>query len=71
MKFFKNFRGLLEPALVIGVDKGNDSVGHHQNLLNLPQADDVMYQSVQKVQPPCADNVVLKDKIPLREVPEA
>ena len=55
----------------IGVVKGNDVVGNHQNFFNCPRAYDIMPQYVQKVQPPCAEHVVSEDEVLPREGPEA
>ena len=61
VKFCINFRGILDPALGAGVSKGCDVVGHQQNLFNSPLEYDVIPQSVQKVQPPCAEHIVRED----------
>ena len=64
--FAENVRGILEPTFGIGVDKGRDAVGHHQHLINFPREDDIIYQSVQKVKPPRAENLVRDDEVLLR-----
>ena len=69
--FLENFRGIIEPELVIGVAKGYDVVGHTQNLFNFPLVDYVMTQSVQKKQPPFVEHVLREDKVLHREGPEA
>ena len=63
--------GLLEPEFGIGVANGHDVVGRQQYLFNCPQNDDILYQSIQRVQPPCTDHVVREDEVILREGPEA
>ena len=55
----------------MGVLKCHDSVGHHQNLLNYPRADDIITQPVHKVQQPRDENVVREDDVFLKEGPEA
>ena len=66
----EKIRGFLEPELGISVDKGHAVDVHHQHLFNCPWVDDVMSQSLYKVQPPCAGNVVHKDEVLLRELLE-
>ena len=56
---------------MIGVAKNNYVVGDYNNLINFPQADDIMSQFFQKVQPPCDDHVVREDGVLLMEGPEA
>ena len=65
-KFAEISRGILEPYFGIGVAKGRDIVGHHQHLFNFSSVDAIMYQSIQKVQPPCSYNVVHEDEVLLR-----
>ena len=67
----ENVRGILEPALGIGVAKIHDVVGYQQKIFNFPQTDGVVSQSVQKVKPPYTDNVMHKDVVILREGPDA
>ena len=55
----------------IGVAKGHDFVGHHQDLLNFPCADDIISQSFRKVQPLYSECVVRDHGVLIREVPEA
>ena len=59
--------GPLEPAFGVGVDKGHDFVGHHQNLSNCPWPDDIISQSSKQAQPLRADNVVHEDEVLLWE----
>ena len=66
MNFSEIFSGLLEPVLGTALAKGSNVVGHRQNLFNDPRADDIMSQSVQKVQAPCADHVVDEYEVLLR-----
>ena len=70
-EFVENVRGVLEPEFGIGLFKGNGVVGNHQYLFNCPGADDIIYQSVMKLQPPRADHVLIEDDFILREDPEA
>ena len=63
--------GFLEPALGIGVAKYHDVIVHHQQLLDWTREDDVMSQSIQKVQPPCVEHVVCEDEVLLRGYPES
>ena len=57
----ENIRGNIYPVIGVGLDKGNDVVGHHQHLLNIPWQYDILSQSIQQVQPPHADHVVHGD----------
>ena len=66
-EFVENIRGLIELEFGIGATKGQDVVIHHQHLFKFSRADDIMPQSSQKVQPPCAENVVSADEVLLRE----
>ena len=61
--FVLNFSGLLEPDFDIGVGKGHDVVGHHQHLFNLPRAEDIIDQSVQKVQTSHDEHVMCEDEV--------
>ena len=61
----------LKPAFGIYVSNGHVIVVHHQNLLNYPQENEIMYQSDQKAQTPRDDHVVRGDEVLLREGPEA
>ena len=49
---------------------GRDIVGRCQHLFNFLWVDDIIYQSVQTVQPPLSQHVLHKDEVFLREVPE-
>ena len=69
--FAEKFRGVLDPEIGIVLAKVHDVVGNHQHLFNFPQVDDVMSHSVQKMKPPCTDNVVHEDAVLFREGPEA
>ena len=62
VQFSENIRGIIDPAFGIDVSKGLDVVDNQQNLLNQPRADDIMYQSIQKVQPPHAEQVLHEDE---------
>ena len=61
----------LETSFGIGVAKGGDILCRHQHLFSCPQADEIIPQSSQKVQPSCADNVVQEYEVLIREGPEA
>ena len=59
--------GILEPDFDSGVAKGHEFGGNHQNLLNTPRSDEIMYQSFQKVYPTRAEHSVRKDGFLLGE----
>ena len=62
-EFVYNVMALLGPVFGIGVAKGRGIVSHHQHLFNFPWADEVMPQSVQKLQPPCTVHVVREGEV--------
>ena len=70
-KFAEISRGILEPYFVIGVAKGRDIVGHHQHLFNFSSVDAIMYQSIQKVQPPCTEHVVCEGEVIISKGPNS
>ena len=57
-EFVEIFHGVIEIVFVIGVAKGHYISGCQQCLFNCPRVDDIMSQSLQKVQPPCVEDVV-------------
>ena len=62
--------GALDPEFCVGVSKGCEVVGHHQQLTNCPWLDEIMSQTIQQVQPPHADKVVHEDEVLLWEYPK-
>ena len=69
--FAENVRGVIYHYLGIGVSKGCDDVFHHQYVFKCPRADDVLYNSVHKVQPPCSQHVVCEYDVILMEGSES
>ena len=67
-EFVENVRGVVDPSFGIIVSKGNDIVSHHHHLFNCSWVDDIIPQSVQKVQPPHAEHVVREDEVFHKEV---
>ena len=65
-EFVDDDRGVIEPAFVIGISKGRDIIRYNQHFFNFPWDYEIIYQSIQKVQPPCADHVVREDEVFLR-----
>ena len=70
-KFVEIIMGIIEPAVFIGVSKVHDVVVITITCSIDPWVDDVMSQSVHKVQPPCAEHVVREDEVLFREFPDS
>ena len=69
--FIENIRGIIEPLFELYEAKGHAVVVHHQHFFNFPWVDDIMYESIWKVQPPHAQRVVHESGVILRECPGA